>query len=65
MAKKSSMSLPLQLWYRDHCSGGNQKRVWRDDWAGDVFEVLDAPTFIALKNVCSMFNIPLKEAEDN
>lgn len=58
------MSAQVRLKYRDHCAGGDVKRVWRDDWLGDVFEVLGPEDFAALVRVCAKFNIPLEEVEN-
>lgn len=53
-----------KLHYRDHDSSGKTKRVWRDDWSGDQFEVLKELSFEELKRFCSRFAIVLQEHDD-
>lgn len=54
----------MKLIYRDHESSGISKRVWRENWSSDCFEILTMTQFLVLKGMCKMFNIILEEAED-
>lgn len=61
-----------KLIWRDHDSNGHAKRVWRDDWSGDQFEVVPPKSFEMLKAAVNDVNqlmrstiIELVEAEDN
>lgn len=55
----------IALYYRPHEYGGeDRKRVWRHDWAGDMFEILSTEQFAHLKELCKLFSIPLTEAFD-
>lgn len=37
-------------------------RVWRHDWFGDQFEVINEHKFDHLQDMCKMFSIPLIDA---
>lgn len=40
-----------KLFWRNHTESGSWVRVWREDWFGDQFEVLNADSFRALKEL--------------
>lgn len=55
----------LKLFWRNHTpADAGPKRVWREDWCGDQFEVLEPDLFEVLKLLCKQFTISLEEAED-
>lgn len=39
----------------------NCVRVWRNDWPNDTFEMLAKVTFERVKEICTLFSIPLIE----
>lgn len=55
----------MKLFWRNHTSNPNgAKRVWREDWAGDAFEVMPQGDFLKLRRFCRLFNITLEEIND-
>lgn len=56
-----------KIFWRWHTSGQKHgdRRVWREDWAGDAFEVVDFVHFDHVRWFCDKFGIPLEEAEDD
>lgn len=53
---------PLCICWRPHEEGFF--RVWRNDWHGDVFEVMTTSQFESVRYVCARFNIQFFEATD-
>ena len=51
----------MKWFYR---ASGTHMRVWRSDWARDMFEVFSPAEFDALNALCARLHIPLEEAED-
>ena len=41
------------------------RRIWRDDWFGDQFEVVTEAEFQEIERFCTRFSILVREAEDN
>lgn len=62
MSKQNQIVKSLELHWRVHYS--DSVRIWRNDWASDQFEILALITFEQVKEVCSMFVIPLIEMEN-
>lgn len=54
----------FSFFYRVTMASEYSKRVWRSNWAGDMFEVLHADEFEALQAMCKRFAIPLIEADE-
>lgn len=52
----------LEIVWRWHDS--NIRRIWRSDWFGDQFELVNQADFDKISWFCSKFNITLNEAED-
>jgi len=52
------------IWRKDSTDKQQVFRVWRNDWGGDMFEVLTADEFDQLKHLCSRFSIRLIEIDD-
>lgn len=49
----------MKLFWRNHLGGddvGTPKRVWREDWAGDQFEVMDYKSFQAVSAAVNSLN---------
>lgn len=40
-------------------------RVWRNDWAGDMFEVLDKTSFNEMMKICQRFGILFVNIEED
>jgi hypothetical protein len=40
-------------------------RIWRSDWFGDQFEIVDKQTLDQIEKVCNMFGIGFFEHEDD
>jgi len=56
----------MQFFWRLHTSAANgPKRVWREDWSVDQFEVLTADEFTAFEAMCKRFALALAEADDD
>src|SRR5688500_1744995 len=49
----------LELHWRWHYGDQGFRRVWRNDWVDDQFEVLSNTEFTALEKAMRRFNIPL------
>jgi hypothetical protein len=43
---------------------GSERRVWRSDWPSDVFEIVDSLKFGEIEQICQLFSIPLRQAEE-
>jgi hypothetical protein len=41
------------------------RRVWRSDWSGDQFEILDEKAFAALEYFALRWGFPVLEAQDD
>lgn len=52
-----------KIFWRNHTSSGSWKRVWREGWIGDQFEVLNEDSFNSLKTLVAG-TIEVVEAED-
>lgn len=44
-----------------YAEDGDRFRVWREDWPGDMFEVMNAEQFSKVQYVAARFTIQLKE----
>lgn len=55
----------IGFYWRWHDSNQNRRRVWRWDWSGDQFEILNEDDFAVLQDVAHMFGFPVREAEDD
>ena len=67
MAKSipTTSKMEIKLYWRNHTSSDNgAKRVWKDSWGGDQFEVLESGEFFSLKMLCRRLSIVLEQAAD-
>jgi hypothetical protein len=53
----------LKFYYRDHDSNGSRIRVWRSDWAGDQFNIVDREQFDNIVTALAEFSIVMIDAE--
>jgi hypothetical protein len=53
----------MKILWRNHDT--NTRRVWRDDWPFDVFEIIQISDFDKVEWFCSHFAIPLIEANED
>lgn len=58
MKKKGSMR--VQHFCFMFLEDGDMYRVWRNDWYGDQFEVLNEEEFNNLKTLCKRFSLGLQ-----
>lgn len=47
----------LEFHYRYH--DGLSNRVWRSDWAGDAFEIIDIPSFNRFRIMLKKFGVSM------
>lgn len=59
-----SSNLPT-IYYRNHDSKGKTKRVWRSDWAGDQFNVVEEETFKFIEKTFQTFGFLVREYADD
>lgn len=62
MPKTKSKPESLRLWW---IADRDLFRIWRSDWHGDQFEVVDTDEFDATQRVAKMFSIPMQEWLDD
>lgn len=57
----------MKFFWRGHTSApyAFPRRVWREDWPVDRFEIVYQADFWALEAILARFSIPFLEAEDN
>lgn len=56
--------IPFTLEWRGS-GDGRTYRVWRSNWFGDQFEILNSEEFDTLSALAKRFNIPFTEAGDD
>ena len=62
-----STLVPFKFEWRFHTSDYSPeapRRVWRNDWPGDQFNIVGPDQFRMIEEVCDMFSISLNEVED-
>lgn len=57
--------VPFGLSWRWHHEGAKERRIWRNDWYGDQFEIMTDKAFGITQGVCQIFSIPLTQAEED
>lgn len=57
----------MKIYWRDHRSSGDIKRVWREDWPGDAFEIVTAEQFKEMEKTFIRFGFAVikKEMEED
>lgn len=56
----------MKLYWRWNNSGHTSRRVWREDWVGDTFEILAQEPFEYLLAMVNKFGLAtVEEAEDD
>lgn len=55
----------LEIYWLWHEGGGAdpfaRRRVWRSDWFGDQFEIVNTQQFVEIQTFCRLFSIRLTE----
>lgn len=52
-----------KIMWRNH--DDQSVRVWRDDWAGDQFEVISRAAFGTFTNICERLTIAVEQADES
>lgn len=51
----------LQLFWHWHDSSNHMRRIWRSDWPGDMFEMIDPTEFVMIGWFTSKFALTITE----
>lgn len=62
--RRKNPALEIHWRWHNAFGVGGQRRVWRNDWAHDQFEVVDEEWFACMQKICILFSIRLIEQED-
>lgn len=63
MKKSNPKPEPIAFGWRWH--DGDIRRVWRNDWPGDMFELLSSNEWLVFLVWAQRFSFRVIEAEDN
>lgn len=58
-------NIPFGLTWRWHDESAGTRRIWRNDWPSDTFDIITKVQMEEIGRFCLRFSIPLKEAEDD
>jgi len=65
MKNKPSNEKPTTLHWRWHDSTHKERRIWRAEWPGDMFEVVNEQEFTQMRKYVALFHVVFEECLDD
>lgn len=61
MKTNDNAPAPITICYRQHDGDGKSLRVWRSDWGGDQFNLVEKETFTFIEQTFKTFGFAVRE----